>query len=145
MLHAASAVCVWDVYTLGKLTRGCMHLPVTCYRQHAGKSTVSKIFADRGIPVIDADAIVHRLYSRGGAAVAPVGAAFPSAVVDGAVSRPDLSKCVVGDEEAMRKLEGIVHPLVEAERVAQMRQAAGVGARLLVLGDWVNYVQTDGR
>lgn len=92
------------------------------------------MFADRGVPIIDADAIVHRLYAAGGAAVAPVGAAFPSAIVGGAVSRPALSAAVVGDEAAMRRLEGIVHPLVEAERVAQMAAAAAGGARLVVLG-----------
>ena len=92
------------------------------------------MFSDCGVPVIDADAIVHRLYSPGGAAVAPVAAAFPSAVVGGAVSRPALSAVVVGIEEAMRRLEGIVHPLVEAERVSQMAQAAAGGARIVVLG-----------
>ncbi|KAI8470338.1 MAG: dephospho-CoA kinase-domain-containing protein [Monoraphidium minutum] len=98
-----------------------------------GKSTVSSMFAERGVPVIDADAIVHALYSKGGAAVGPVAAAFPSAVVDGAVSRPALSGCVVGDEAAMRRLEGLVHPLVEAERLARMRGAAAGGAALIVL------------
>jgi len=99
-----------------------------------GKSTVSAMFRARGIPIVDADAIVHRLYSTGGAAVAPVAALFPSAVIDGAVSRPALSARVVGDEAAMRRLEAAVHPLVEAERLAVMRGAAAAGARLVVLG-----------
>ena len=52
-----------------------------------GKTTVAKMFAARGIPVFDADAAVHTLYARGGAAVEPVGAAFPGCVRDGAVER----------------------------------------------------------
>jgi hypothetical protein len=55
-------------------------------------------------------------------------------VVDGAVSRPALSAAVVGNEAAMKRLEAIVHPLVEAARVAAMRAAATAGARLIVLG-----------
>jgi dephospho-CoA kinase len=92
------------------------------------------MFQQRGVPVVDADALVHRLYAQGGAAVAPVGAAFPSAIVDGAVSRPALGAAVVGDEAAMKRLEGIVHPLVEAARLAEMRAAAAKGASLIVLG-----------
>lgn len=68
----------------------------------SGKSAVVVMLRSRGTPCIDADAIVHQLYSKGGAAVAPVAVAFPSAVVDGAVSRPQLSKCVVGNEAAMK-------------------------------------------
>ncbi|GBF98057.1 hypothetical protein Rsub_10285 [Raphidocelis subcapitata] len=98
-----------------------------------GKSTVSAMLRARGVPVVDADAIVHALYAPGGAAVAPVGAAFPSAVAAGAVDRAALSAAVVGRPEAMAALEGIVHPLVEAERVAAMREAAERGAALVVL------------
>jgi dephospho-CoA kinase len=60
--------------------------------------------------------VVHKLYAAGGAAVAPVGDAFPFAVVEGAINRPALSKCVVGNKASMKQLEGIVHPLVEQER-----------------------------
>eukprot|EP00955_Chlamydomonas_euryale_P074018 361917-Chlamydomonas_euryale.AAC.9 len=60
--------------------------------------------------------VVHELYSVGGAAVAPVAAAFPSAVSGGAVSRPALSACVVGNDAAMAQLEAIVHPLVAQRR-----------------------------
>lgn len=83
-----------------------------------GKSTVSAFLSSSeiGVPVLCADEVVHALYSAGGAAVAPVGAAFPDAVVDGAIDRTQLSKYVVGNDAAMKQLEGIVHPLVEAER-----------------------------
>lgn len=79
----------------------------------------------QGVPVLCADEVVHKLYSAGGAAVAPVGAAFPSAVVDGAIDRAALSKCVVGNEAAMKQLEGIVHPLVEQERKQFIAEVGG--------------------
>jgi dephospho-CoA kinase len=83
-----------------------------------GKSTTAKMFRDEGIPVWDADAAVHRLYERGGAAVAPVGAAFPEAVLDGAISREALKKIIAADPSALGRLEKIVHPLVAQDRAA---------------------------
>ena len=83
-----------------------------------GKSTTAKMFRDEGIPVWDADAAVHRLYERGGAAVAPVGAAFPEAVLDGAISREALKKIMAADPSALGRLEKIVHPLVAQDRAA---------------------------
>ncbi len=77
-----------------------------------GKSTTASMFRRRGIPVHDADAAVHQLYA--GPAVAPVAAAFPGVAPGGAVDRAALARRVLGDEEAMRRLEGIVHPLVRA-------------------------------
>ncbi len=83
-----------------------------------GKSTTAKMFRDEGIPVWDADAAVHRLYERGGAAVAPVGAAFPEAVLDGAISHEVLKKIIAADPSALGRLEKIVHPLVAQDRAA---------------------------
>ena len=83
-----------------------------------GKSTTAQIFRDEGIAVWDADAAVHRLYERGGAAVAPVGAAFPEAVLDGAISREALKKIIAADPSALGRLEKIVHPLVAPDRAA---------------------------
>lgn len=77
-----------------------------------GKSTAAKAFRRLGIPVHDADATVHRLYRAGGAAVAPIAEAFPEAVVEGAVDRGRLGALVLGRPEALRRLEGIMHPLV---------------------------------
>lgn len=81
-----------------------------------GKSTTAAMFATRGIPVWDADAAVHRLYARGGAAVAPLGNAFPGAVVDGAIDRAALKRSIVADPDALGRIETIVHPLVSADR-----------------------------
>lgn len=97
-----------------------------------GKSTVSGFLSALHVPVLCADEVVHQLYAAGGAAVAPVGAAFPDAVVSDAVDRAQLSKYVVGNEAAMKQLEGIVHPLVEAERLRFVRQHAAAGAPVVV-------------
>lgn len=98
-----------------------------------GKTTVAKMFAARGIPVFDADAAVHRLYAKGGAAVEPVGAAFPGTVKDGAVDRAALSALVVGKPAEIRKLESIVHPLVGRLREEFLREAEASGAPMAVL------------
>ena len=52
-----------------------------------GKSTTAAMFREAGVPVYDADAAVHDLYDEGGAAVGPVGEAFPGVVKDGRVDR----------------------------------------------------------
>ncbi|MPQ94270.1 dephospho-CoA kinase [Thioclava sp. JE_KL1] len=81
-----------------------------------GKSTTAAMFAEAGIPVWDADRTVHDLYAKGGAAVAPIAAAFPSAVKDGAVDRAELKKLLASDKKALTRLESIVHPLTTAWR-----------------------------
>ncbi len=81
-----------------------------------GKSTTAKLFAAEGCDVWDADAAVHRLYDVGGAAVEPMRAAFPAAVVDGAVSRDALKQIIGQDTTALKKIEQIVHPLVAQDR-----------------------------
>jgi len=81
-----------------------------------GKSTTAQMFRDEGIPVWDADAAVHALYAKGGAAVAPIRAALPEAIVDGAVSRETLKQLIADDLSVMGKLEEIVHPLVARHR-----------------------------
>ena len=86
-----------------------------------GKSTAAAMFAERGHPVWDADAAVHRLYAPGGAAVAPVGQAFPEAVVRGAVDRTILKAALTADPARLATLEAIVHPLVATDRKAFVR------------------------
>ena len=98
-----------------------------------GQSTTARLFAEAGARVHDADAAVHALYGRGGAAVAPIEAAFPGAVREGAVDRRALGAQVAGDAEALRRLEAIVHPLVAAERDAFLAKAESEGAQAAVL------------
>lgn len=98
-----------------------------------GKSTTAAMFAAEGVPVYDADAEVHALYARGGAAVAPLEAAFPGVIVDGAVDRTLLSQRVVGKPDELRRLEAIVHPLVGESRVGFFQKAVADGADIVVL------------
>lgn len=98
-----------------------------------GKSTTAAMFAAEGVRVYDADAEVHRLYAKGGAAVEPIAAAFPGVVADGAVDRALLSQQVVGNPEAMKRLEAIVHPLVGASRLDFFESARKAGADMVAL------------
>lgn len=81
-----------------------------------GKSTTAQMFVDLGCALWDADAAVHRLYDVGGAAVAPMQAKFPAAVVAGAVSRDKLKEVIGRDPSALKMIEEIVHPLVAQDR-----------------------------
>jgi dephospho-CoA kinase len=96
-----------------------------------GKSATAKMFADEGVPVFDADAVVHRLYE--GAAVAPVEAAFPDVTANGRIDRERLAAKVFNNPEALKLLESIVHPLVRAEQDRFRREAAESGAPIAVL------------
>lgn len=98
-----------------------------------GKSTTAALFREAGVPVQDADQVVADLYAKGGAAVGPVAAAFPGVVRDGAVDREALSLRVLGDPDALARLEAIVHPLVKAEREAFVRKAEAEGAEVAVV------------
>lgn len=98
-----------------------------------GKSTTTAMFADAGALVWNADEAVHRLYAKGGAAVGPVGEAFPGVVVEGAVDRTRLAEVLGRDEQAFKRLEAIVHPLVMAHRLEELAAAGARGVRLAVL------------
>ena len=81
-----------------------------------GKSTVAAMFERAGIPVFDADAEVRRLQGEGGSLVQAIGDLFPQSVVDGRIDREALSRAVIGNPEALAKLESLVHPQVRAAR-----------------------------
>ncbi|MDQ2094313.1 dephospho-CoA kinase [Rhodalgimonas zhirmunskyi] len=88
-----------------------------------GKSTTAKLFSEAGCDVWDADAAVHRLYAKGGAAVGPMGAAFPEAIEAGAVSRDALKRIIGADPQALKRIEQIVHPLVGLDRESFVKGA----------------------
>ena len=88
-----------------------------------GKSTTATMFVEEGCDLWDADAAVHRLYSKGGAAVEPMRAVFPEAIVDGAVSRDVLKTIIAEKPDALRQIEQIVHPLVGQDRALFVAQS----------------------
>ena len=98
-----------------------------------GKSTTAAMFAAAGALVYDADAEVGNLYVKGGAAVEPLEAAFPSVVKDGAVDREALRQRVLADPEAIKTLNSVVHPLLGAGRAAFFKHAEESGADIIVL------------
>lgn len=81
-----------------------------------GKSTTAQLFIEEGCALWDADAAVHRLYSKGGGAVQPMQNAFPGAIVDGAVSRDALRTIISSNPTALARIEAFVHPLVAKDR-----------------------------
>lgn len=95
-----------------------------------GKSTTADMFRDEGVAVLDSDQIVHDIYK--GPAAAEIERLFPGVVVDGVVDRPRLSRRVLDDPEAMKRLESVVHPLVWAARDAFVKEREEKGDRIVV-------------
>ena len=98
-----------------------------------GKSTAAAAFRRAHLPVFDADAEVHRLQARGGAAVPAIGRAFPGTISQGAVDRPRLRAAAIQDPAAMRTLERILHPLVRRAERRFLAAARRAGSRAAVL------------
>ncbi len=98
-----------------------------------GKSTAAKALRRAKIPVFDADAEVHRLQAPGGLAVARIAAAFPGTVRDGVLDRAALRAIVLRDQPALRRLEGILHPLVRRAERRFLARARAAGRWMAVL------------
>jgi dephospho-CoA kinase len=96
-----------------------------------GKSTTARFFAEEGVPVHDADAVVHRLYD--GEAAAAIEAAFPGTTRAGKVDREKLAARVLGDTGALKRLEAIVHPLVQEAERRLLAEAEARGEKVAVL------------
>jgi dephospho-CoA kinase len=96
-----------------------------------GKSATAKMFAEEGVPVHDADAVVHRLYE--GEATPAIEAAFPGTTANSKVDREKLGKYVIGDAAAIKRLEQIVHPLVHAAAQRFVAEAEASGAPVAVV------------
>src|SRR5215510_3017003 len=96
-----------------------------------GKSTTARFFAEAGVPVHDADAVVHKLYA--GEAAGAIEAAFPGATAGGKVDRNKLAARVLGDAAALKRLEAIVHPLVQRAEERLLAEAKARGEAIAVL------------
>jgi dephospho-CoA kinase len=96
-----------------------------------GKSTTAKLFTEAGVPVYDADATVHMVYE--GEAAPAIEAAFPGTTAGGKVDRAKLSAQVVHDAAAMKRLEGIVHPMLRAYHQKFLDEAEQSGAPVAVV------------
>ena len=96
-----------------------------------GKTATAAMFADEGVPVHDADAVVHRLYE--GETTPLIEAAFPGTTSGGKVDRGKLGERVLGDKDAIARLEQIVHPLVTKARERFVAEAERSGAKVAVL------------
>ncbi len=82
-----------------------------------GKSTVAQMFADEGVPIFDADAAVHVLQGPSGALVAQIEALFPGTTDEKGVDRQKLGPAVLGNPDALKQLEALIHPAVGAMRM----------------------------
>lgn len=99
-----------------------------------GKTTVAAMIQDVGIDLLDSDQVVHKLYSAGSPAISLVEAAFPNSISsDGSIDRSLLSRHVVGKPDALKQLEGIIHPLVHEEKRKFITEAAQRHSNLVVL------------
>ena len=98
-----------------------------------GKTATAGMFAAAGLPVYDADAAVHALYEKGGAAVGPLSERFGDILKQGAIDRAALRAKVVDDPDAMRDLEAIVHPLVGQSQLNFRQQALESESKIAVL------------
>jgi dephospho-CoA kinase len=96
-----------------------------------GKSVTARLFAEEGVPVHDADAVVHRLYE--GPAVAAIEAAFAGTTAHGKVDRGKLGARVIGDDAALKRLEAIVHPLVREDERRFLEVARQRGNQVVLL------------
>lgn len=96
-----------------------------------GKSTTAKLFAEAGVPVYDADATVHKVYES--EAVAAIEHAFPGTTTPQGVDRKKLSAAVVNNPDAMKRLEGIVHPMLRSHQQEFLAGAKASGAPVAVL------------
>lgn len=97
-----------------------------------GKSTTTKMFAEAGVPVWDADAAVHRLYGPDGAGTAEIAKIAPGAVTDQGVDRTRLREAIIADPALLKKVEAVIHPLVGKDRAAFLDASRAEGARMVI-------------
>jgi dephospho-CoA kinase len=100
----------------------------------AGKSSVSRMLADRGGVVIDADAISRALVEPGAPALGPLVAEFGRRILrdDGTLDRGELAAMAFSEAEGTRRLNAIMHPLIRAEAARRVAEAEAAGASVVV-------------
>ncbi len=100
----------------------------------SGKSAAADHFGELGAAIVDTDQIAHRLTAPGGAAMAPIEAAFGAGVVaeDGSLNRPAMRALAFEDTAARRRLEAILHPMIRDESERQCRAAEAPYVMLVV-------------
>lgn len=88
----------------------------------SGKTTVANLFRDRGVPIIDADEIAHRISQPGHRAYSEIIAQFGKAVLlpNSRINRAKLREMIFKDDVARTRLESILHPMIEAEMQSQV-------------------------
>jgi dephospho-CoA kinase len=112
-----------------------------------GKSTVGRILAEWGVPVLDLDAVAREVVGPGEPALAAIAARWPGVVIDGVLDRAALGAIVFADAEARAALEAITHPAIRARADAWLarQRAQGVAvavveaALLVETGAWRRY------
>ncbi len=93
-----------------------------------GKSTVARMFASRGVPVVDADALAREVVAPGTVGNAEIAAAWPQAIgADGSVDRKRLGAIVFADPAARARLEAITHPLIQEASASRLAYLAADG------------------
>lgn len=97
-----------------------------------GKSTTAKMFADAGVPVWDADAVVHAIYGPGGKGADAIAAIAPDTVGAQGVDRAKLRAAILEDSSLLKKIEALIHPLVGQDRAGFLADARERGERLVL-------------
>ena len=113
----------------------------------SGKTTVTKILAELGAPIVDADKVGHAIYAPDGPAYADMIAAFGNGILadDRTIDRTKLGPIVFADPAALKRLNSIVHPKMYArmrEMIYAMRAAGEarpivVEAAILIEANWL--------
>ncbi|WDH74961.1 dephospho-CoA kinase [Exiguobacterium marinum] len=97
-----------------------------------GKSTVSRLFRERGIPIIDADLIARKVIEPEGKAIEGVKAAFPKCFDGDLLNRPALGREIFHDETKRQQLNQLMHPAIREEMKEQMRTHETAGEPVVI-------------
>ena len=89
-----------------------------------GKTTTANIFSEFGVPVWNADAVVHELYSSDKVAIEKISKLAPDATARGFVDRNLLQKALIERPELLKSIEAVIHPLVAADRAKFLKENA---------------------